>query len=584
MFFRLVESLLIHIFNSGQRRRAEKRKAKPVVKVPLAPSPEHVVIGHVINEKQKPLDVIARDLLERGVIALTPKARRRHLYVLGATGTGKTNLLLRLIESDIQNKRAFCVIDLRGDLVDRILLRIAHHAEQNKSSEKGKQAAANEWAKRLLLLDLRHGEAVVGFNPLQGVAHSKQSGKATKSGGTSDSGDAYSRAMQMLEVLRSQSDSWGVQLEETLRNSLVALSETGWSLLEIEPLLTNAAFRAEVLSQISDSHVQGFFERFEKLSEANKLAWTMAVLNKVTPLLAIPQLRLMFGQRQGFSFRELLDNEPGMVILVSLAIDKLHHAAHLVGGLLVSNFQTAMMARVDQVESERVPVFLYADEFEMMATERFQEIVAEGRRFGVGLCLSHQNLSQLSVGLRNVLRNNVHTQIYFQTGAVDASELAKEISGDTPKDEVRQTLMSQDVGEAYLIRRAQPSLRMKTLYSPDPIVDANVVAELCRASRAHYASPQSAIEVELKAREERLKGLENKPKASTAPVYEIRHAKTATFKPMNPSAKDEAATNDEAATKPPRGDSANKPPKKPKARKPPSGDGSRSESGGADDE
>lgn len=400
--------------------------------------------------------------------------------------------------------------------------------------------------------------------------------------------------MQMLEVLRSQSDSWGVQLEETLRNSLVALSETGWSLLEIEPLLTNAAFRAEVMSQVSDSHIQGFFERFEKLSEANKLAWTMAVLNKVTPLLAIPQLRLMFGQRQGFSFRELLDNEPGMVILVSLAIDKLHHAAHLVGGLLVSNFQTAMMARVDQAESERVPVFLYADEFEMMATDRFQEIVAEGRRFGVGLCLSHQNLSQLSVGLRNVLRNNVHTQIYFQTGAVDASELAKEIGGDTPKDEVRATLMSQDVGEAYLIRRAQPSLRMKTLYSPDPIVDANVVAELCRASRANYASTRSAIEAELKAREERLKGLENKPKASTAPVYEIRHAKTATFKPMNPqsmnpSAKDEVGTDDEGGTKPPLADSAKKPPKKLKARKPKNRDGSRSdhvgaESGGANDD
>jgi hypothetical protein len=548
MLTRLIEHLLVHGYN-GARNGLSGRKVgppAPVESVPPTP-PGHVVIGHVLGQEPDG-DVIAHDLLKHGIVALTPEARRRHLYILGATGTGKTNLLLRLIESDIKNKRAFCVVDLRGDLVDRVLLRIAASADQEYANADQALAA---WSKRLLLLDLRHGEQVVGFNPLLGA------------GNASGEGESYSRALHLLEVLRQQSDSWGVQLEETLRNSLLALSAAGWSLLEIEPLLSNPAFRAQVLYSVSDSHVNGFFERFEKLSSSNQTTWALSVLNKVTPLLSVPSLRLTFGSRQTVDIGHLLDTEPGMAILVSLAVDRLHHAAHLAGGLFVSAFQSAIMARVDQAESERVPSHLYVDEFEMMASERFQEIVAEGRRFGVGLCLSHQNLSQLTPNLRNVLRNNVHTQIYFQTGSIDAAELAKEITptqseaksekagggqdgkkdkagkshknhgGDETPVDVRHVLMSQGVGEAYLIRRSKPSLRIRTLHCPDPAIDDALLNAIRRASYAVYGRPRAEMERELKEREAQIKALDKKASKNTpvAPVYEIRHGKTANFKP-----------------------------------------------------
>ncbi|HEX8237722.1 MAG TPA: type IV secretion system DNA-binding domain-containing protein [Abditibacteriaceae bacterium] len=518
MLIRFIENLLITIFNSmvrGWRTRSEKL---PLPEPPVVPPPGHVVIGHVIAAHDDADDAVAQALLQNGIVALTPQARKRHLYVLGATGTGKTNMLLHLIESDINNKRAFCVIDLRGDLVDRVLLRLAD------------AVPVDELGKRLLLIDLRHNEDVVGFNPLSGA------------------GDSYNRAMQLLEIIKLQSDSWGVQLEETLRNSLIALAEAGWSLLEIEPLLTNAGFRTQVLDQVDDTHVKNFFERYDQLSEANKLAWSMAVLNKVTPLLAIPQLRLMFGQKDSVSFRSLWDNEPGMVVLVSLAIDRLHQAAHLTGGLLISALQNAVMSRVDQPEEDRVPVQLFCDEFEMMASDRFQEIVAEGRRFGVGLCLSHQNLTQLSPTLRNVLRNNVHSQVYFQTGATDAAELAKEITGSGSKEDVRKALISQDVGEAFLVRRGNPSIRMKTLHCPDPAVIASDLEAIKRISRETYARPRSEVEQELAERHQQIKALATNPAIANAvaassktstkaappptqPAYVIQHVKTATFKP-----------------------------------------------------
>lgn len=507
MLIRLIEHFLISKLNRARARREAggERRVPPSVVWP----PEYTVLGHTIQppEATTPDRVEAR-LTDSGVVALSPEARMRHLYILGATGTGKTNLLLRLIESDVQNQRAFCVIDLRGDLVDRILLRLAA------------SAPPEAWRERLLLMDLRDGENVVGFNPLLGED------------------DVYSRALHLLSVLKYQSDSWGVQLEETLRNCLLALAETRWSLLEIEPLLTNAAFRAQVMSRVSDARVRSFFERFGQLSAANQTTWTLAVLNKITPLLTIPALRAMFGQRQSVSFRQLFDRQPGMIVLVSLAVDRLHEAARLAGGLVVSNFQTAIMSRADQPEADRVPTHFYIDEFESMASDRFEAIVAEGRRFGLGLTLSHQNISQLSPNLRHVLRNNVHTQVYFQTGALDAAELAKEIGGGKGSDDVKAALMSQGVGQAYLVRRGQPSARIQVLHCPDPRIAAERVRAVRAASDATYARPRAEVERELAERENQLNAPNATPPAvpgeAPAPppaTYEIRHSRTANFGP-----------------------------------------------------
>ncbi len=514
MLNRIVENFLISSFNRAQDKRNKPPEPESMrEEVPETPPADFAVLGHLI-----PTD----GTTGRKPVALSPEARRRHLYLLGATGTGKTNLLLRLIESDIQNGQAFCVIDLRGDLVDRVMLRLAA------------TAPPEVWRERLLLLDLRDSQHVVGFNPL------------------AEEGEVHARVLHLLSVVKAQSDSWGVQLDETLRNSLLALTEAGWSLLEVEPLLTNSKFRARVLGHVSDSRVRSFFARYEALGSI-QTTWALAALNKITPLLSIPALRLMFGQRETFSFRNLLDRQPGMIVLISLAVDQLHDAARLTGGLLVSSFQTAIMSRVNQPEAQRVPVNLYIDEFESMATERFEAIVAEGRRFGLGLTLSHQNINQLSSNLRHVLRNNVHTQIYFQTGALDAADLAKEISGEQNSEEVRATLMSQGIGQAYLVRRGQPSARLQVLHSPDPRIAQERVRMVRAASLSAYARPRRAVEAEILERERGYSGtVQNPPStgktvpgspeassedsAELRPTYEIRHGKKQTFKPSTKSA------------------------------------------------
>ena len=508
MLIRSLEYLLINILNGAKRRGQQHQLQEGTGDISMPP--DFTVLGHLIGTEQSNSgDQTMRQLSDAGVVTLSPEARLRHLYLLGATGTGKTNLLLRLIESDVKNQRAFCVIDLRGDLVDRILSRLST------------AAPSDHWNQRLLLVDLRDSSYHVGFNPLAG------------------DGDAYTRALLMLSVIKKQSDSWGVQLEDTLRYSFMALAETGWSLLEVRPLLTNTAFRRQIIETVQDSQVRAYLEEFGQLSVAERNSRSGAALNKISPLLSVPTLRLMFGQRKGFSFSELLDRQPGMIILVALGVDRLHDAARLTGGLVISSFQSAIMARVDQPEAKRVPTHLYVDEFECMASDKFEEIVAEGRRFRVGLTLSHQNLSQLPLNLRHVIRNNVHTQVFFQTGALDAGELAKEIGHGQGSADIRAALVSLGVGEAFLVRRGQDAVRMRTLRSDDPKPSNQQLQALRAASLGAFARPHAKVEEELRAREEMFQGLSSEKGGQSsgkpsATIYHIRHAKTSHFGSQEP--------------------------------------------------
>ncbi len=535
--FQFLENLFGFAFNAW-RNRCEKRRqnaleaahrSRPLSVAPLAP--DAVVLGHIVPlEAPRGKEAIADSGVTKEVVALSALERRVHIHVLGRSGGGKTNLLLSALDFDIARCHTCCVVDCRGDLVERILHRLAHSETPEGLRE------------RLVLIDLRETSHIVGFNPL----------------GAENGGDPYSRAYHLMGIVREQSDSWGVQLEETLRNCLIALAMTGWTLLEIEPLLTDPAFRSHVMSQVSARSVHAFFERYSALSNDKQTAWRLPVLNKITPLTSsFPALRLMLGQRQGFSFRHLLDEQPGSIILISLAQDRLQGAAHLVGGLLLSAFETAIMARVEQPEAARVPCYLYLDELQNIVTQRFESLIAEGRRLGVSCCLSHQNLGQLPPYLRQLLRVNVGTTICLGTGAGDASEMEKEFLFELPEDSkppnVRALLMNLPTGQAIVARRNRPAVRIQIPHQPDPKVEAQFVQQLRETSWAAHARPSTELEQEMAQRETNLMP-QNEPTADVTPrsrtrktaaprvaktpdapdrnkpIYEVRHDKTANFK------------------------------------------------------
>jgi len=394
MLSQLLETLFISLFN-GARDRSAGRVMPVAAEVRVEAGPKDAVfLGESIPfgadaESQKPAPVF-----------LETDLRRRQCYLLGSTGSGKTTALLTLLESDLAAGRGICLLDARGDLVDRVLRRLAAaHAPETL-------------ARRLLLIDLRtqpeagHLEArlearhqspdeyIVGFNPLA------QAGA-----------DPYTRAFFLLDVLRQQFGSLGVQTEETMRGCLLALAMTGGTLLDVEPLLTQPEYRRALLARVPDAGVRRFFARFEALSAAQRLLWTTPILNKISPLTSRPSLQMLLGSRSSVSLRNHLDAHPDAVVLVCLAADELFAAAQFVGSLIVSAVASAVM-RTDR--SVRFPLFLYLDEFENFsgAGEQFQAILSEGRRFGLGAVLSHQASSQLAPELRGLIRNLVAIQIF----------------------------------------------------------------------------------------------------------------------------------------------------------------------------
>ncbi|MBS1703668.1 MAG: type IV secretion system DNA-binding domain-containing protein [Armatimonadetes bacterium] len=345
--------------------------------------------------------------------SLTPQDLSRHCYILGSTGCGKTTLILNLIEEDMKRHHSLVILDMRGDLVNGAL---------SLCERLGVPAS------RVSLLDLREKEKIQGFNPLAGA------------------GEPYIRALHLLEVLRSAADSWGVQLEETLRNALILLASAGRSLTDLEHVLFDEAYRLDIIARCEDSMVVRFWERYSDMPAERQQTWALPVLNKVTSLLAVPVLRAILEGEKDLELGKLLTKR-GHILLVSMAVDELHLSSCMMGSLLVSAISREMMARVNVPESKRNPVRLYVDEFENMACSAFENLIAEGRRFKLSLMLSHQTLSQLPAKLRSVIRNNVGIQILFQVGFEDASTLTKELPDNVP------ALRTLSTGEAIVLKR-----------------------------------------------------------------------------------------------------------------------------------
>lgn len=387
--FGMLESPIIWLSNQTLLRKA-------TISVPVATG-----LGH---------DVESDDVFDLG-----PSDLARHAYILGSTGCGKTSLILKLIEKDLLAQQSIVILDMRGDLITGAL-----------SLCESKGIDPN----RVTLLDLRDKEFVQGFNPLAGA------------------GEPFIRALHVLDVLAEEAASWGVQLEETLRSALLVLAEAKEPLTKIAQLFYDPAFRTKCLSRSQDEDLIAFWDRYDALKVERQQTWALPVLNKVTSLLAVPNLRKVLDGNPSLELGDVL-NRKGSVLLVSLAVDEFHRSSRMLGSLIVSAISREVLSRVDVPERSRNPVRLYVDEFENMASESFESLIAEGRRFKLSLVLSHQTLSQLQNRLRSVIRNNVGLQLIFQCGFEDAKTVSNELPNDLGVAQIREL----EVGQAIVMTR-----------------------------------------------------------------------------------------------------------------------------------
>jgi hypothetical protein len=319
------------------------------------------------------------------LVCLSQKELATHLHAIGKTGAGKTNFLHHLIAQDVLWGSSFVILDLRGDLVSAALSICAGRVP----------------AEKVKIIDLREKRHPFGFNPLIGP------------------GEPYFHALNVLDVVEAESESWGVQLQETLRFALFALTEARSNLPAIEKLFHDEIFREILLERVTSPDVLDFWHRFAELNADKQRALASPVLNKVNGLFATPNLRATLAHPKPIDLGRHLDI-PGSVLLISLAADELHSIGRMMGSLVLACLTREMFGRVELPETQRNPVRIIVDEFEHFGTRDFEMILVEGRRFGISLVLAHQTLSQLSAKLRSGILGNVGTKVCFQLGREDS--------------------------------------------------------------------------------------------------------------------------------------------------------------------
>lgn len=355
------------------------------------------------------------DCVTGGPFHLNADDLAKHAYILGSTGSGKTTLILSMLQQDIAAGHSIVVVDLRGDLVNGVL-ELCRRKRVDPS--------------RIHLIDLREREfPIQGFNPLRGE------------------GEPSIRALHVLDLVGRESQSWGVQLEESFRAALLLLAAAGEPLTKLDSVFHDRLFRLRCLTHVSDEHVLGFWKRFDSMQPTRQQTFALPVMNKIAPLLAVPALRGALSGESAIDLPSVL-RQPGSILLVSLAVDELQRSGRMFGSLLVSAIAREVMANID-LDRRRNAVRLYVDEFENMASEGFESLIAEGRRFGLTLVLSHQTLAQLTPKLRSVIRNNAGIQIIFQCGFEDASTIAREFPEDIDAEAIREL----EVGQAFVMYR-----------------------------------------------------------------------------------------------------------------------------------
>jgi hypothetical protein len=328
-------------------------------------------------------------------LSLSESERRRHIYLAGKTGTGKSTLLLNLMLQDLAAGRGFALIDPHGDLAQTVA-----------------DCIPPERIADTIYVDPLDETHAVGFNPLQRVPESARP----------------LAAEHFVSTLKAiYPDSWGPNLDDILYNAVrLLLDAPGSTLLGIRHLLINRNYRAKLLRYCADREIRAFWEGYWEGKAPKQQAEEMrSTLNKVGRFNADPVLRAMLGQSRSTIDIPAIMNS-GKVLIVNLSKGRLgDKPAQLIGASLVSAFAQAAETRTTIPESERRDFTLYVDEFQNYASLSFGTILSEARKWRLNLVLANQFLAQQP--LRDAVLGNIGTLVVFRVGSSDATILARRV-------------------------------------------------------------------------------------------------------------------------------------------------------------
>ncbi len=342
--------------------------------------------------------------------------RRRHLYIIGKSGVGKSKLQELMVRQDIAYGYGVCVIDPHGEFIDDIL-----------------EFIPKERIEDVCIIDPGDIDFPVAFNPLSNI----------------DVSFKHQLTQGLIEVLHKQFGSnWTPRLEHVFRFTTLALLDYPYATMRgMINMLTDRNYRQKVVEYIQDDMVKRFWAiEFADWSEKFDTDAIIPLVNKLGQFLSDPMLRYIFGQKENKVDLEKLMNDQ-KIILINLSKGKIgEENASFFGAMFITKIKQAGMARAKLDKKDRHDFYVYVDEFQNVVTDTFENILSEARKYGLNLTVAHQYVGQLLPKVQQAVLGNVGSIISFRLGGDDAVKLKPEFA---PVFDVKD-LINLGVGEFYV--------------------------------------------------------------------------------------------------------------------------------------
>jgi hypothetical protein len=412
-------------------------------------------------------------------IRLDRDARRRHLYIIGQTGVGKSGFIEEMAKQDASNKEGMCIIDPHGDSIDHIL-----------------ECIPKERAEDVIYFDPSDTERPFGFNMLEyDEKHPEQKTFV------------INEIINIFDKLYDLSQTGGPMFEQYMRNALLLIMdspETGSTLMEVPRVFRDVEFRKEKLKLCKDQTVVDFWEK-----EAEKAGGDAALENiapyinsKLTSFISNDMMRPIISQQEStLDFRKIMDEKK--ILLVNLSKGKIGEInSHLLGMIIVGKLLMAALSRTELPEEERNDFYLYIDEFQNFTTDSIAQILAEARKYRLCLTIGHQYIGQLSEDISKAVFGNVGSMSVFRVGAEDAEFLQKQLNPVFDADDLININNFQCVTKLLINNASSDPFNMKT-YPPQSGSEElkNAFKEY---SRYKYGRDRDMVENEIKIRYQKM--------------------------------------------------------------------------------
>lgn len=390
--------------------------------------------------------------------------RRRHMYVVGSTGMGKTEFLKNMAIQDIEAGRGLAFIDPHGDSADDLLDHIP--AERIKD---------------VIYLDPGDLAHPIAFNVMEKV----------------DFEFRHLVASGLLGVFKKLFgvEVWSGRMEYILNNTILALLEyPDATLLAINKMLSNKEYRKKVVDNVKDPIVRSFWvDEFAKYTERFAAEATPAIQNKIGQFISNNLIRNIIGQTHStIDVRKIMDE--GKIFIVNISRGKIgEDASRLLGALLVTKIQLAAMSRVDIPEKDRLDFYLYVDEFQHFATESFANILSEARKYHLSIIMAHQYIKQMEEEVMDAVFGNVGTIISFRVGAEDGEFLEKWFQPDFLMNDI-VNLGKFNIYLKLMIDGVSSKGFSAQTIPPLPMLEKSNREAIIEYSRKTYATPREDVE------------------------------------------------------------------------------------------